>query len=656
MSEEIRAKDIVPHKTSFSAGDGFYGDGDTSFFMEALVLLGLIKEDVKNNLTPLSIAKKQIFGYSAPDGITSLNDYTDNIVVEVHKTSLTPVTDFPANFEDSGILIVEKTKRINDDFVYQRLIHLTTRTIYTRTFSANTWSNWSASEIDGYAKCADTFGVYNVNASNLASLNNAELNKIYLINRTASTTTTNFPSDFGTGNAILYTQKSIYDSGANYSLKFQFLIKETGGLWFRMYVSATSVWSSWKHTEYGNVTAMDTFGVYNDNAGNLASLNDAEVNKIYLINRTASTTTTNFPSDFNTGEGTLVTYKSNYTSSWFIKYQVLMKYKPNGGIWFRTYASATNTWSSWFRADASTEITIGQGKMYSTLREGLAEAFRHYNAKVIVYPGEYDLVQEFADVLPTISDHNGCLVGKGMHVVFMAGAHVSAMVEKGDYTDEQFNKIKLYFHPFGFYPDSANLNDDFTIEGLDIRAKHTRYAFHDDYGLSQEPCVHKFVNCKMYFENTNTTAQNNFINAIGGGLGRHTTVIVDGGYYECNIAVGSSIIMSGDPDYAQQPIAYHNTTASDEDSESKIILKDVYFADKGYFRATALGGSSVTSKIYISGCRSYFPPLLQKGSSVPSEAPYFNVEVKASWNNEVAQNGHWELDSDDREATWIPNS
>lgn len=41
MSEEIRAKDIVPHKTSFSAGDGFYGDGNTSFFMEANDLLSI---------------------------------------------------------------------------------------------------------------------------------------------------------------------------------------------------------------------------------------------------------------------------------------------------------------------------------------------------------------------------------------------------------------------------------------------------------------------------------------------------------------------------------------------------------------------------------------------------------------------------------------
>lgn len=33
-NDEIRAKDILPHKTSFDPGDGFYGDGDSSFFME----------------------------------------------------------------------------------------------------------------------------------------------------------------------------------------------------------------------------------------------------------------------------------------------------------------------------------------------------------------------------------------------------------------------------------------------------------------------------------------------------------------------------------------------------------------------------------------------------------------------------------------------
>ena len=52
-NEEIRAKDILPHKTSFSAGDGFYGDGNMSFFMEANTLLKLTAQNaLAGNVAP----------------------------------------------------------------------------------------------------------------------------------------------------------------------------------------------------------------------------------------------------------------------------------------------------------------------------------------------------------------------------------------------------------------------------------------------------------------------------------------------------------------------------------------------------------------------------------------------------------------------------
>lgn len=50
INDEIRAKDILPHKTSFASGDGFYGDGDTSFFMEANDLLRLTAENAINSM------------------------------------------------------------------------------------------------------------------------------------------------------------------------------------------------------------------------------------------------------------------------------------------------------------------------------------------------------------------------------------------------------------------------------------------------------------------------------------------------------------------------------------------------------------------------------------------------------------------------------
>ena len=72
--DEIRAKDILPHKTSFSAGDGFYGDGDSSFFMEADDLLRLTAENAvgvhKTNSGTITANKYDIVSIHAPVGTT----------------------------------------------------------------------------------------------------------------------------------------------------------------------------------------------------------------------------------------------------------------------------------------------------------------------------------------------------------------------------------------------------------------------------------------------------------------------------------------------------------------------------------------------------------------------------------------------------------
>ena len=54
-NEEIRAKDILPHKTAFSEGDGFYGDGDSSFFMEADDMIANV---APNNKTQVYITNR----------------------------------------------------------------------------------------------------------------------------------------------------------------------------------------------------------------------------------------------------------------------------------------------------------------------------------------------------------------------------------------------------------------------------------------------------------------------------------------------------------------------------------------------------------------------------------------------------------------------
>lgn len=69
-NDEIRAKDIVPHKTSFSAGDGFYGDGDSSFFMEADDLLRLNAKNATEKIA-LSFIKMEQGGIISDGSLVS---------------------------------------------------------------------------------------------------------------------------------------------------------------------------------------------------------------------------------------------------------------------------------------------------------------------------------------------------------------------------------------------------------------------------------------------------------------------------------------------------------------------------------------------------------------------------------------------------------
>ena len=73
-NDEIRAKDILPHKTVFSEGDGFYGDGDSSFFMEADSLLAVIDTEMsgKYDLESIDFGVKKSINITAISGANLL--------------------------------------------------------------------------------------------------------------------------------------------------------------------------------------------------------------------------------------------------------------------------------------------------------------------------------------------------------------------------------------------------------------------------------------------------------------------------------------------------------------------------------------------------------------------------------------------------------
>lgn len=62
--EEIRAKDVIPKLTKFRNGDGFYGDGQTSFFMDHQDVANNVVEDSANN--PAATESDLVAGSTLP--------------------------------------------------------------------------------------------------------------------------------------------------------------------------------------------------------------------------------------------------------------------------------------------------------------------------------------------------------------------------------------------------------------------------------------------------------------------------------------------------------------------------------------------------------------------------------------------------------------
>lgn len=314
---------------------------------------------------------------------------------------------------------------------------------------------------------------------------------------------------------------------------------------------------------------------------------------------------------------------------------------------FNTVVLSTQNWSGGYnvarvnaaiadlkQSELPKVFHVGAGQLYTRLRDGIAAGVSAGNAKVYVHAGTYNLINEFASEIQAASGGTGIALGNNVHVVFYDGAKVTANFDnsEGTYDATTWRWIYDNFQPF--YSLSQG-NADFTIENLEIEASNTRYCVHDELS-GTNTYRHEYKNCKMKYVNNHQDV--NYVQCIGGGLGEHGTIIIDGGYYECQTDYGYASV-GGDPLNCQQCISYHNGYASGCDSS--ITIKNVYLADRGYFRFGYYGASTIKSNIYISGCETGLPTL-KKGEN--ADAANDNFEV-VEWNASKRVPAHWQLTS-----------
>ena len=292
---------------------------------------------------------------------------------------------------------------------------------------------------------------------------------------------------------------------------------------------------------------------------------------------------------------------------------------------------------------AKQTLYIGSGLQYSTLKSGIAEAVKRDHCKVVVLPGTYDLISEFAEDISGTMDVTGIGLKNGVHIVFCDGAKVTALFDNSEstYDSTTWRRIYDYFNPF--YADGNE--SDFTIENLNIEASNTRYCVHDEQYGNGTYC-HKYINCRMKY--TNNHQDINYVQCIGGGLGEHGTIVIDGGCYESDTDYGITNVDSGNAENAQQVISFHN--GNNANADSTIIIKDVYAKNRGYFRFGWYGSSTIKSQVQISGCGTGLPALLKAEGT----ASTVNFELTESCNDKRIAS-HWSVSANGQTATLVPD-
>lgn len=257
----------------------------------------------------------------------------------------------------------------------------------------------------------------------------------------------------------------------------------------------------------------------------------------------------------------------------------------------------------------------GPNKQYTRLRDAIAEAVKYNNSTVIVYPGTYNLANEFAEEIanPT-GGFYGIELSNNVYVKFLSGSYVQALFPVSSVD------ISEHFSPF------FSAGSGFTLDGLHIRASNCRYCVHDERNGQDVKYHNVYKNCNMAFtmdDPAQSGGTSHYMQCIGGGLGKYGYIEIIGGYYR---TINNFYV----DEYSQQPISYHNGYAAGCDS--KIFVRDVFLADHGVIRLGCYGASTIKSMVYVSGCRMYKP--VYKMFEVPAQYDIDNFEV-IDWNNVV---------------------
>lgn len=231
----------------------------------------------------------------------------------------------------------------------------------------------------------------------------------------------------------------------------------------------------------------------------------------------------------------------------------------------------------------------------SSLLEGVKKCYSQDIKKLIVQPGNYDLIAEYkahygSDYFENYVNYSTDdpfdrgLWLENIEVIFAPGAVVTCKY----YGDNP--NVKSYF-------SAIATGNDVTIDGLELDAENLRYGIHPDYTYGDKLATMVIRNSILSHKKGDTNCK-----AIGAGFGPHNDWLIENCVFKSN-------------GITEAVFSCHNSNWT-ADVQSRLTVRNCYIEGAGFFKFTHYGDSVKKSVVMVTGCSYVNEPVLGFESSL----------------------------------------
>ena len=225
------------------------------------------------------------------------------------------------------------------------------------------------------------------------------------------------------------------------------------------------------------------------------------------------------------------------------------------------------------------------------------------NCDVYINRGTYTFTNELIESILT-EGFRGIPIGNGCRYFFDAGSHIECVYTGSEAT------VKTRFSPF----DSNNIGGSYEIYGLNLTAKNTLYAVHDECNGSTYASKHKYHNCNISIDNTALSESGSELSkCIGGGAGLYEEVEISGCTFS-TVNLNSA--------YQGADVSYHDPNTGSF-ADVNIYIRDCYFMNT--FRSAKFNNVITEPYMNINIC----------GCSFGTSPVFADTHTHKTWNNEI---------------------